>query len=409
VNAESGGLLVGAFERDNFGDHLLLRQTRQFTGAIPAVAGSLVAGTDSPAGSGPVVGYTDFLETAGTAVPWMWVVGGEVGAISVEEALALDEVDQAEGRPDLPHTASPYLPRPSRYASAAGCPYVVNSVGLQGLRTLPGPRLEEALRALQEATFLSVRDAPSRWMLLAHGIPNRLAPDIVHTLRPVAAERDRGLALVQAKARLVEDLGVRPFARALVEAHELRRFRLRLFSAGEAKGHDSIALLHEIMAEMKRLGAGDRVDVSNATTVDEKALAIAEAGLWLGTSLHGYILAVGCGVPCVGLMTKKVLHYAKTWGIDAPAAVAPDRLGPALSHVLSARGTSDRRRADWLAELAAANARAAVRALSAPRAVQTGPQPAFRPRAATHKVIHAAWGGVRRLPTPAAGAVARLI
>jgi len=80
------------------------------------------------------------------------------------------------------------------------------------------------------------------------------------------------------------------------------------------------ALRHEDDVALKKLS---RFVKSNFTLIDNPnltdiAFLIANAEIYLGTSLHGVITAMNYGVPYIGLNTKqtKVASYLATWSID---------------------------------------------------------------------------------------------
>ncbi len=371
------GLFIGAYERDNFGDILFLDQTRHFLSGIDAASCGLIDSDMTPVGGTKVSAYPPLLN--GHTLPFLWVVGGETGGTSVAEALSM--LHSSGDRPHdvgvgLPDFASPYIPRPSRYPASESSISVINSVGISGVRLLRGKHRIETIGALREATFLSVRENVSSRTLRKLGISHRLAPDLVHTLTktaPRTGEPDRSIALIQAKARHIEKFGVDAFAQMLVNSQSLAPFHIRLFSAGEAPGHDSSELLASVAERFRRLNGGNRIDVSTATTAQQKAAEIAYAGLWVGTSLHGYIISTSYNVPRVGLMLQKVKQYAESWDIPAPSGVPLRSFDSAIAGALDVSKSKDGSRlAHELADRAERNvldARAAV--MNSPQADRT--------------------------------------
>lgn len=358
------GLLVGAYERDNFGDLLFLDHTRHFLQGIETKACGLIDADMTGVGGAQVAAYQPHL--AGERVPFLWVVGGETGGTTMRNAASMLGLsnsirpDEIENQLNLPDFVSPYLPRPSRYPATTTSISIINSVGVSGIWSLSGRHRIETIAALQEASFLSVRDLPSSAELRRLKIPHRLAPDLVHTIVNVIPDdvttAQREIALVQAKSKYIDQIGVREFARILLNSSALRRFQIRLFSAGEAVGHDSRDQLVRVAGEFRGLGGGDRIDVSQAFTPEEKAKEIATAGLWIGTSLHGYIISTSFNVPRVGLMLRKVRQYATSWEIPYPSAVPLRSLDDSVDAALQAAKVSDGARlAANLSELAEQN------------------------------------------------------
>ncbi|WP_081813844.1 polysaccharide pyruvyl transferase family protein [Microbacterium sp. CH12i] len=380
------GLFIGAYERDNFGDLLFLTQTRHFMRGVDASGSSLIDSDMTGVGGEHVSAYPSLLH--GARVPFVWVVGGETGGTSVTDAVAMLDHDLrgrgADSGLGLPAYASPYLPRPSRYPALQGSASVINSVGVSGVRPLTGKHRIETIGALREATFLSVREAASSQVLTRLGIEHRLAPDLVHTVAkttPLDAESDRTIALVQAKVKHIERVGIPEFAKLLAGSGSLRPFHIRLFSAGEAPGHDSLEVLKTVAHEFRAFGGGARIDVSEARTAHEKAAEIASAGLWIGTSLHGYIISTSYNVPRVGLMLRKVKQYASSWDIPAPSGVPLRSLDGAIEQALELSRTTDGDRlALHLADRAEENVRPRASMFSALKSSIDGPRQSRPPR-----------------------------
>lgn len=369
-------MLVGAYERENFGDLLFQRQTALFSKADEILT-SAPTGADMTLLLGTrVQPYAPVL--AAEKVDAIWVVGGEVGATSMTDALTMSlSPEDSEAFTKLtrqrqrelvleltgrPWYASPYLPRALK-SDASRPRTIVNSVGIVGLKSLRGRRRLEVERVLRTAAYLCVREARSAKLLRLSGIRHRVAPDLVHSLTttdPVSAPANPDVALVQFKAT---SLGLEPaaIARALVDAPALRRFRIRFFMAGSAPGHDSSELYESVAEHIRRLDPGRDVTVSDAYDPMDKVREIADAGLWIGTSLHGLIVSTAYAVPHVSLTLKKLSSYASTWSDPMPSGVQLTDLDAAVDAALeAARRTDLRARAEDLAGLAVDSARRAA-------------------------------------------------
>lgn len=370
----SRGALVGAYERDNFGDLLFLALTRKYltghesTATAPFRARLPDTYDDLPgfAGARPAIeicSYEDHFQKE--ILNFVWVVGGETGGTSMSDAHRMASPVNAEYRADAAsQSASPYLPRPTRYEATTTVPYVVNSVGVSAIAGLHGARRTEALTALREASFLSVRENTSSLALRRERIPHVVAPDLVHTL-PIHFQPDgdpqRDIALVQSKESLIRRVGVEHFARGIADSKSLMSYSVRLFSAGEAQGHDSTKLLHEVADQILRVRPGATVSVSSAVSALDKASEIARAGLWVGTSLHGYIISTAFSVPRVGLWLPKLRQYSDSWGVPFPSNAKLSQLESAVSAArLSHRRNPGAKIADILALRADQNMRHAV-------------------------------------------------
>lgn len=357
------GVLVGAYERDNFGDILFLHATRYALGTRTALATSPFEADTRALGGDIVSDYTDvFLKQPD--ISFLWTVGGEIGGTTSIDAASMSSIAARASRRSLPPYASPYLPRPSRHSSLRRAPSVVNSVGVSALAFAEHERRVEAIGALREATFLSVRDSESSRFLKRMGISHSVAPDIVHTIQDWlgAPPRDgRDVALVQLSAEVLGRVGSHAVAKALAGSVPAR-FTLRVFFAGEAPGHDSREGMEIVASEYRKLTSRP-VEVSEALTAHDKAAEIARASLWIGTSLHGFIVATAYGVPRVGLEIQKVAQYARTWDIQAPVAVKMTDLQRAVEAALERNSISSMREARRLRALAHANSVSAIAAI----------------------------------------------
>lgn len=88
-----------------------------------------------------------------------------------------------------------------------------------------------------------------------------------------------------------------------------------LCPVGTAKGHEDHIILQKIEMELNN----DRVIFySNQPKLNEIAQLIANATIYIGTSLHGIITSMSYGVPYIALNPdqEKVVAYLETWSID---------------------------------------------------------------------------------------------
>ncbi|GAA1710298.1 hypothetical protein GCM10009809_03300 [Isoptericola hypogeus] len=399
-------LVVGAYERDNFGDLLFLLVTEKYLAdaGLDVVATAPVAADMTDLLDRRVDGFVPRLEAE--RFDQVWTVGGEVGGTRVDTALwmsapsatwrryrAADAQEQARLRRELiggTEIESPYLPRMSAFPRNATTPAVLNSIGLAGISGRDAGDREKILRIVREATSVSVRDRLSSDLLARHGIAHTLVPDVVHTVRLTHprpdGEEGSGFALVQAATRMLAKEGVERFADALAASEALAPFPVRLFAAGLAPNHDSLADYARIV-ELVRAHDPQR-DIAVLDTsrrpwelVDE----IRRARLWVGGSLHGRIVAAAYDVPRVSFAKRKLDTYARTWDPHMPYGTTADTLDDAVRRALDPRvvrasaGVGER-----LAHLADRNVRAAVGAASTATDAETA---ARRAAAADRAVV----------------------
>ena len=250
-------LLVGAYERDNFGDLLFLLVTERYLrGRRRGRRRALQrrhAGPARPPDPG--------LRAAARAESFdaIWTVGGQVGRVDVRarlqdvgEAARVAPVRRrsdaararilrraAGGAPPRP----PYIPLPAAYPRNAGAPAVLNSVGIAGVRGIEPGRREAVVAALRGAAAVSVRDQGSSRLLSDLGVEHRLLPDAVHALGVLdPAERDprADAAIVQISSARLRMLGHARVARALARSPQLAGRPVHLLLAGTATGHDAV-------------------------------------------------------------------------------------------------------------------------------------------------------------------------
>ncbi|MDQ1203314.1 polysaccharide pyruvyl transferase family protein [Rhodococcus sp. SORGH_AS_0303] len=363
-------LLVGAYERDNFGDLLFLERAQQYLVGHNSLATVPFDNECFDASTYALVPYTDALRES--SARGVIVVGGEVGGTSATSAYTMSCTDElyreflkagrlrkikiVRSSTELSVFCSPYLPRMSRDSSTHEAAAALNSVGLSGLSGLVGTRRFEAWQAVRECSYVSVRDRQSSDLLAKNQISHVLAPDFIHTLLTSPSFRPdvrRNRALIQMKAKVLEQLGVETVASVLSGSKELKNFDLQFFSAGSARGHDSDALYLEVKRLFEKMSPGRRISMPEVGSAQQKAESIAGCGLWVGTSLHGLIISSAFDVPRVGLELEKLVRYAETWGEVMPVGVPIADADAAVASALLARSSAaESGRAAELSQLA---------------------------------------------------------
>ncbi|MDJ0362570.1 polysaccharide pyruvyl transferase family protein [Rhodococcus sp. H29-C3] len=332
--------LIGAYERDNFGDVLFLERAYRYLGKRDSVALApyrRAMGADIKQ-TVEVERYADALVRR--ELQGILVVGGEVGGTSASDAYRMSSSSEDyrlwESEPlrkrryriedELGSSAysSPYLPRMSGSEDSLRLSLSINSVGLSGLGKLMGSRRDEAWNAVRESSYLSVRDNESSSVLESAGISHVLAPDVVHTLAldsEFVPNLRPDVALVQVKSRSLAQIGPHRFAEALNSSQSLKGMTIQLFAAGYATGHDSLELYQRVSDAFHKMDSSGRLLLPEDLSPIDKAKSIAGCGVWIGTSLHGWIISSSFGRPRVGLELVKVGRYARSWGDPMPTEV----------------------------------------------------------------------------------------
>lgn len=350
-------LLIGAYERDNFGDLLFYQLTREYLGDHNIVAGSIIGADMTSLLGTHVYPHNDLL--ASRAWDLIWVVGGEIGGVDAEGALAMS-LDETEGRifdaagTEGKHVIarylsgasahSPaYLPVKSKFPLNAQTPLVINSVGLGN--TLPADSArsgDSAVPAIRSAAAIVVRDAVSYDFAKSIGKESVLSPDMVHAISlqhpelASSAAEDDPYFIFQSSAHLIEEFGAEAIARSLARVATETGWRPAFFLAGTARHHDRKdqydgikSALEAIAPEVHPIDFGTRRPMKLASK-------IASSKLWIGTSLHGRIIASSFSLPRVSLTNLKVATYAATWDSDFPINIEFDGLSEAVSNARAA-------------------------------------------------------------------------
>jgi hypothetical protein len=374
-------LLVGAFERDNFGDSLFLALSRRLFPVGSTAAASVLSADMSAVSGVRVLSVDEALRSCSWDV--VWVVGGEVGGVTVRDALPMSLAgpagDAYEGLDDhdraafdriatgLESGAAAYIPDLGLYPAAVGTDLVLHSVGVGAAARESGGAEASSLRS---ARVLTVRERASVALLDELGVTSVLAPDLVHSLplffpelRPSVDESGRPRFFVfQMNDGMFQASDVDDIAETVLAVGRDQGLRTVLLPAGTARHHDDPASYERLASAMRALDPGADVEVVDTRDPLGIAMVIASAACWVGSSLHGRIVASAYHVPRVSLAVQKVTAYAETWSDGMPYDVPLEGIRESVG-VAIARGVVDEQRAtdDDLTRLSYDSALAAVR------------------------------------------------
>ena len=234
-------------------------------------------------------------------------------------------------------------------------PVLYNAVGGIGIDRLPAPLVTAARERLSRASYLSVRDPRTKAALDGWGLPFEvhLAPDcgvLVSQLWPDA----KAAAFSPGDARrtidrfggryLVFQVGRYPawglgsiLAGQLREIHRDSGLSILLLPLGQASGHDDIFPLRAIAGRLRDLP----VTLLASPDVADIVHLIANAALFVGSSLHGNLTALAFGVPHVGFGPRvaKLDQVLRAWDPICPdGAVQPDRIAAAARSAIGIEG-----------------------------------------------------------------------
>jgi len=349
-------LAVGAFERDNLGDilfYFLIRKLFEKHHVRPA--GAIYGDMRSYFGE-VVLPYNHLL----TIHTWdvVVVVGGEIGGVDIDNALqmALNKENEASflGMLDrnysrrflacVDYNQMAYLPDVRSFEHNQDAVYYINSIGLSKLAQIGShPFVAKTVELLKQVNRLSVRDATTQSYLESSGIKARLAPDCIHALSryfpgelenlPISG--DHGYLVFQMIGDLVERWDYRHVALALTHVAANHRLNVIFLASGTANHHDNYAHYVRLAYQMREIDENINVDVLFDRNVFAIASRIRSASLWIGTSLHGWVLSMSAGVPRVALKNDKVAPYARLWDGLFPVDVGLDELEDACAQALT--------------------------------------------------------------------------
>ncbi|WP_166790860.1 polysaccharide pyruvyl transferase family protein [Cryobacterium mannosilyticum] len=350
--AKASVLLVGAYERDNFGDLLFYQLTKDYLEGSYLAAGSVIGADMRPLLGTRVYPHSDLL--AARAWDLVWVVGGEIGGVDTEGALAmsLTEADGsifdqsgkrgkgviAEFLSGASAQSPAYFPPVANFPLNTHTPVVMNSIGLSNLfETEPGSEHGDAAHAaIRNAAAVVVRDTASQRFAASIGKTATLSPDMVHAIslrHPEIAQRRLNAEpyfVFQANAHLIQLHGAEAIARSIARVARATNLRPAFFLAGTARHHDRSDQYDEVKSVLAVIAP--EIPTVGITTRDPMLLAsyIARSRMWIGSSLHGRIIAGSFGLPRVSLENRKVSKYAATWDPAFPMDVSFDDLPEAV-------------------------------------------------------------------------------
>lgn len=248
---------------------------------------------------------------------------------------------------------------------------VYNAVG--GLRSKPGVEMERFLkRALKSARLVAVRDAALQSSIEQAGIPSDLVPDsavLMSEVVPPSLVTDgattqasqlanRGYIAFQVNRWMGEEY-LNSIAAQLNQLQRETGLKLVLCPIGTALGHED----HVALSLLGQKLEGDWIQLEEAS-VASVLCVLARARLYIGSSLHGAIMSMSYQVPYVGLgAVDKLDSYLRTWGVEGMRGCASTNTF--LPRALQALSTSEealRSNRDWQVELAKNHAEKLVRA-----------------------------------------------
>jgi len=365
-------VVFGAFDRHNLGDLLFAHVAAALSPGAELVFAGLAARDLRDVGGHRVEALHALVRDPRLAGARLVHGGGEILTCTARQAAVMlqapEHVDAAlavlERHPgaeagwhaavlgtdaDMPYVASP--------DDMPGCSAVVFAgVGGVAFDDLPAAARAQVVARLRMADAVTVRDAQTQARLRVAGIAAALVPDPVVLVEelfgtairaraasaPVARVRERfigGHVAVQLSADLGDDATLAALAAQLAAVAADTGLGVLLLRAGTAPWHDDAGVLARLAG---RLPVG-RSQVFESVHAWDLCAVLSSARAFVGTSLHGCIVANAFGRPAVGLeltgrsgQGAKLSANAATWFVEDLAVVRElDDLAAAVSAALA--------------------------------------------------------------------------
>lgn len=366
-------ILFGACDRHNFGDLLFpLLARRALATARPRrrviVAGLVDRDLSSYGGLRTIALErlaAEWPARYGDAPADLVHVGGEIldcgaweaavmlqtrpAARSVVARLDADPAGRAAwARQVVGARLAPYVAPKNLFRQAGR--WIFAGVGGADFDSRPADFRAEVIGALGHADRVTVRDRTTQRLLADAGVAAALAPDLV-AARPdllttlvgvrspggeadiIAASFPDGYVAVQLAAAAGDDRTLDALAAALGRVGANRGWGIVLFRTGAAPWHDDPAVCNRLLA---RLDPG-RGHNFTSLAVREIATLVGGARAYVGTSLHGRIVAALAEIPRVSLRIPgggaKVDAWVDTWDRAAGRPVDRDEIDAAVGRI----------------------------------------------------------------------------
>jgi len=381
-------VVFGAFDRHNLGDLLFAHVAAALLAGEELVFAGLAARDLRDVGGHRVEALHALARDPRLTGARLVHAGGEILTCTARQAALMlqapGHVDEAlvfaERHPEAEAAwrlatlgTDAEVPYVASRADMPDCSAVVFAgVGGVAFDDLPAAARAAAVARLRRADAVTVRDAQTQAQLRLAGIAARLVPDPVVLIEqlfgpaireraasaPTAWVRERfigGHVAVQLSADLGDDATLAALAEQLSAVAAGTGLGVLLLRAGMAPWHDDAAVLARLAG---RLPVG-RAHVFESVHAWDVCAALASARAFVGSSLHGCVVANAFGRPAVGLeltgrsgQGSKLSANASTWFVEDTAVVRDlDDLAPAVLDGLAG---------DPVARAARAGRRAAV-------------------------------------------------
>lgn len=351
-------ILFGACDRHNLGDLLFPHIVAAMLPDTPSCVAGLATRDMRPYGGHAVRGIAELARELDSTPVNLVHVGGEILTCAAWDAAVM-LLDESGARQALtPYDRATETAREAWARKQLGiralAPYVVakqafghprafvyNAVGGANLDRCDPLLRREVLATLRDADALSVRDRSTRDSLANAGIDAALLPDPGVLVAELFGERiarrrkvgevadvirrfTAGYLAVQFSTDFADDASLDAIAAELDALAATTQLGMVFFRAGAAPMHDDLALFRGMQGRMRSTPTA----VFESLDIWDICGLIAASQGFLGSSLHGRIVALAHGLPRVTLAAEpgapgKHRAFAETWEDSAmPRVVA---------------------------------------------------------------------------------------
>lgn len=342
-------IVFGAFDRHNFGDLLFPHVVAALTDDDELIFAGLADRDLCAYGGHRVHAVASLAAGCGKRPVNILHAGGELLTCDAwQAAVMLQPAGQAQAliryfdaRPQERQdwvrrtlglsSCAPYTVPRRLFAQAAGIVY--NAVGGMDFASRDAGLRNEVLANLREADAIGVRDRLTQAQLAAEGIATLLLPDCAVMVAELFGERIRhraatgdvagiaqafpeGYIAVQFSAGFGDDRTLGIIAAQLDEAVKQTGCNAVFFRAGAAPWHDELSIYESVVARMR----SGTARIFTSLDIWDICALIASSRAYLGSSLHGRIVAMAFAIPRMNLRDpshpsglSKPSAFATTW------------------------------------------------------------------------------------------------
>lgn len=343
-------VLLGAFERHNFGDLLMgyIFETLLERNGIRVVYASILENDLTSYGGSRVYSIFDLVHAGLDPATPILHVGGEVVPTSFHDALLADSpltldrhrVEAAHRLRDLLATdrAFPYLTPPSEVVGSRSISWT-NRIfyGTGYTKQAADKETADLIRkSLNHSLLAGFRDQQSLDNATQLSIKNpRLTPDIVvyiSKLLPRKEDSKSNYLLIHFSSYYLA-LHEKILVDQLEKISKGFDGSIKIALAGRLHGHDSISAIHRLKSMTAEKGIS--IEFLPSEDIFDICRQISGARMVVSTSLHYRIVARSYGVARISMNNPKITHWSRSNDRSYPFGVDPESLASEFASLTS--------------------------------------------------------------------------